>query len=89
MRTIGERLQPQSAQFVQRSRRAPRQQRPSPRDRDTAADFVEIGVFPPGSADNLGAPLYLQPHRIRSGKQTIRITVPTAPPRAGTDRFGS
>jgi ABC-2 type transport system permease protein len=37
-------------------------------------DFVEIGVF--ASGDGLGVPLYLQRHRIRSGKQTIRITVP-------------
>ena len=69
MRTIGERLQPQSAQFVQRSRQAPRQQRPSPRDRGTAANFVEIRVFPPGSVHNLGAPLYLQPHALAAASR--------------------
>jgi hypothetical protein len=39
-------------------------------------DLVEIGVFAPGTGDSLGAPLYLQRHRVRSGRQTIRITVP-------------
>ena len=50
-------------------------------------DLVEIGVFAPGTGDGLGAPLYLQRHRIRSGRQTIRITVtrpltPKAPARS-------
>ncbi len=48
-------------------------------------DLVEIGVFAPGEGDGLGEPLYLQRHRIRSGKQTIRITVPREPARAGID----
>ena len=48
-------------------------------------DFVEIGVFAPGTGESLGVPLYLQRHRIRTGKQTIRITVPGAPARAGID----
>ena len=48
-------------------------------------DLVEIGVFAPGEGDGLGAPLYLKRHRIRSGKQTIRITVPREPARAGID----
>lgn len=39
-------------------------------------DLVEVGIFAPGEGDRLGAPLYLQRHRIRSGEQTIRITVP-------------
>ena len=34
------------------------------------------------------APLYLQRHRIRSGKQSISITVPRAPTRAGIDPYG-
>ena len=33
----------------------------------------------------VGEPLYLQRHRIQSGKQTIRITVPRAAVRAGID----
>ena len=50
-------------------------------------DLVEIGVFAPGNGDELGAPLHLQSHRIRSGKQTIRITVPREPARAGIDPY--
>jgi aminopeptidase N len=48
-------------------------------------DFVEIGVFAPGTGDGLGAPLYLRRHRVRSGRQTIRVTVPREPARAGVD----
>ena len=48
-------------------------------------DFVEIGVFAPGTGGGLGAPLYLRRHRIRSGKQTIRVTVLGEPARAGID----
>lgn len=50
-------------------------------------DLVEIGVFAPGEGDGLGAPLYLKRHRIRSGKQTLRITVPREPGRAGIDPY--
>ncbi len=46
-------------------------------------DLVEIGVFAPGTG--VGAPLYLKRHRIHSGRQTIRITVPRQPARAGID----
>ena len=42
-------------------------------------DWVEIGVF---AGDE---PIYLQKHRIRSGKQTITVTVPCSPTRAGID----
>jgi hypothetical protein len=48
-------------------------------------DLVEIGVFAPAAGGGLGEPLYLQRHRIRSGAQTIRITVPREPGRAGVD----
>lgn len=48
-------------------------------------DLVEIGVFAPNGADGLGEPLYLQRHRIRSGEQTISITVRQMPARAGID----
>ena len=37
-------------------------------------DLFDIGVFAPGEGDGLRDPLYLQQHRISSGKQTIRIT---------------
>jgi ABC-2 type transport system permease protein len=48
-------------------------------------DLVEIGVFVTG--DGLGAPLYLQRHRIHGGRQTIRVTVPREPARAGIDPY--
>ena len=48
-------------------------------------DLVEIGVFGPAGGDGDGKPLYLQRHRIRSGEQTIRVTVPSEPARAGID----
>jgi ABC-type transport system involved in multi-copper enzyme maturation permease subunit len=50
-------------------------------------DLVEIGVFPPGDGDSSGAPLYLERHRIKSGKQTISVTVPREPARAGIDPY--
>jgi ABC-2 type transport system permease protein len=50
-------------------------------------DYVEIGVFAPRKGEGLGAPLYLQRHRIHSGRQTIQITVPREPSRAGIDPY--
>ena len=41
-------------------------------------DWVEVGVFGEGEP-------YMQKHRIRSGKQTITVTVPRKPARAGID----
>jgi hypothetical protein len=41
-------------------------------------DWVEMGVFGDGEP-------YLQKHRIRSGKQTITVTAPQKPARAGID----
>ena len=51
-------------------------------------DLVEIGVFAAGEGETRGDALYLQRHRIRSGAQTIRITVPREPARAGIDPDG-
>lgn len=48
-------------------------------------ELVEIGVFAPGGGNVTGKPLYLQRHRIRSGEQTIRVTVPGKPGRAAID----
>lgn len=52
-------------------------------------ELVGIGVF--GSAredgDALSQPLYLQMHRIRTGTQTITVTVPGKPTRAGIDPY--
>lgn len=39
------------------------------------------------NAGGLGAPLHLRQHRIRSGRQSIRIIVPRAPSRAGIDPY--
>jgi ABC-2 type transport system permease protein len=50
-------------------------------------DFVDVGVFAAGKGGGLGAPLYLERRRIHSGKQTIRITVPREPSRAGVDPY--
>ncbi|HEX7030372.1 MAG TPA: M1 family aminopeptidase [Gammaproteobacteria bacterium] len=43
--------------------------------------LVEIGVFAAGETE----PFYIERHRVRSGEQTIRITVPRKPARAGID----
>ncbi len=52
-------------------------------------EWVEIGVF--GAAerghDELSAPLYVKMHRIRSGEQTITVTVPRKPDLAGIDPY--
>ena len=51
-------------------------------------DWVEVGVFAPaGEGNGLGEPLYLQKHRIRSTEQTITVTVPRKPARAGIDPY--
>jgi ABC-2 type transport system permease protein len=47
-------------------------------------DLLEVALFAPGKKD----PIYLARHRIRSGKQTIRIIAPQEPSRAGVDPFG-
>ena len=49
-------------------------------------DWIEVGVFPPVDGFGmLGKPLYLQKHRVRSGKQKITILVRQKPARAGID----
>jgi hypothetical protein len=51
-------------------------------------DNVEIGVFAGAAlAGSPGETLYLEQHRIRSGKQTIVLTVPRLPTRAGIDPY--
>lgn len=46
-------------------------------------EFIEVGVFAPEKADAI----YLTRHRIRTGKQTLRIIVPQEPSRAGVDPY--
>jgi hypothetical protein len=49
-------------------------------------EWIEIGVFAaPGKGEGIDKVLYLQQHRIRTGKQTITLTVPGKPTRAGID----
>lgn len=52
-------------------------------------DWIEIGLFAPAEEeeDELGEPLYVQKHRIRSGAQTITVTVPNQPSLAGIDPY--
>jgi hypothetical protein len=49
-------------------------------------DWVQIGIFAPRAEGEASAvPLYLRMHRIRSGEQTITVTVPRKPARVGID----
>ena len=51
-------------------------------------DWVEVGVFAPaGEGEESGEPLYAQKHRVRTGTQTITVTVPRKPGRAGIDPY--
>ncbi len=51
-------------------------------------DWVEVGVFAPAEeGEELGKPLYVQMHRIRSGEQAITVTVPREPAHAGIDPY--
>src|SRR5690606_38477918 len=51
-------------------------------------EWVEIGVFAPaGPGEVLGRPLYVQKHRIHSGRQTIAVTVGDRPARGGIDPY--
>ncbi len=51
-------------------------------------DWVEVGVFAPAEeGEESGEPLYVQMHRIRSGEQTITVTVPRNPAHAGIDPY--
>jgi hypothetical protein len=49
-------------------------------------DLIEIGVYAPTEGgEPPGRPLHLAMHRIRTGPQSITITVPERPARAGID----
>lgn len=52
-------------------------------------DWVEIGVFASAEEgeEELREPLYVRMHRIRSGEQTITVTVPRKPVLAGIDPY--
>jgi ABC-2 type transport system permease protein len=51
--------------------------------------WVQIGVVGPveQGAGELSEPLYLRMHRVRSGRQTITVTVPREPIMAGIDPY--
>lgn len=46
-------------------------------------DWLEIGLYE--EVEGLSKPLYLRMHRIRSGEQTIKVTLPQKPDRGGID----
>ncbi|MHA4844148.1 ABC transporter permease/M1 family aminopeptidase [Flavitalea antarctica] len=46
-------------------------------------DWLEVGLYEEGR--DLSKPLYLQKHRVLSGEQTIKVTVPRKPDRGGID----
>ncbi|MGV3588353.1 MAG: ABC transporter permease/M1 family aminopeptidase [Adhaeribacter sp.] len=46
-------------------------------------DWLEVGIYEEDKG--LDAPLYLKMHRIRSGEQTIKVTVPRKPTSGGID----
>jgi len=51
-------------------------------------EWVEIGIFAPAQpGEALGKPLYVQKHRVRSGRQTITVIVPNKPARGGIDPY--
>jgi hypothetical protein len=51
-------------------------------------EWIELGVFAAaGPNEILGKPLYVQKHRIRSGRQSITVTVSEKPARGGIDPY--
>jgi ABC-2 type transport system permease protein len=52
-------------------------------------EWIPVGVFAPTRRQgaNFGETLYLRSHRIRSGRQTITVTVPKRPSDAGIDPY--
>jgi ABC-2 type transport system permease protein len=50
-------------------------------------DWIDVGLFSTARGAGIGEPFYLQRHRIRSGEQTITITVPKEPVRVEIDPY--
>jgi aminopeptidase N len=50
-------------------------------------DFIEVGIFTEENTNQETEPLYLQMHRLKSGRQTITVTVPKMPAVAGLDPY--
>ena len=62
---------------------------PAGRETEVPMDeWIPVGVFAPtGQGADFGETLYLRSHRIRSGAQTITVTVPKKPSDAGIDPY--
>jgi hypothetical protein len=63
---------------------------PAGRETEVPMDeWIPIGVFAPTREQgaDFGETLYLRSHRIRSGLQTITVTVPKKPSDAGIDPY--
>ncbi|HEU4883263.1 MAG TPA: hypothetical protein VFT45_13475 [Longimicrobium sp.] len=62
---------------------------PAGKETEVAMDeWIPVGVFAPtGQGADFGETLYLRSHRIRSGRQTITVTVPKKPSDAGIDPY--
>ena len=63
---------------------------PAGRETEVPMDeWIPIGVFAPTAQQgaDFGETLYLRPHRIRTGEQTITVTVPKQPSDAGIDPY--
>jgi len=61
---------------------------PAGRETEVPMDeWIPIGVFVSGQGSEYGERLYLRSHRIRSGQQTITLTVPRKPAEAGIDPY--
>ncbi|MGB5975784.1 MAG: hypothetical protein WBG62_00125, partial [Cyclobacteriaceae bacterium] len=52
-------------------------------------EWIDIGIFAPAKRGEgeLSKPLYVKRHRIRTGKQTIEVTVDGKPGLAGADPY--
>jgi ABC-2 type transport system permease protein len=63
---------------------------PAGRETEVPMDeWIPVGVFAPSGRQgpDFGETLYLRSHRIRSGQQTITVTVPKKPSDAGIDPY--
>ncbi|HYW12373.1 MAG TPA: hypothetical protein VE871_10450 [Longimicrobium sp.] len=62
---------------------------PAGKETEVAMDeWIPVGVFAPtGQGADFGETLYLRSHRIRSGPQTLTVTVPKRPSDAGIDPY--
>ena len=50
-------------------------------------DLIEVGAFAAGEGEDGGPPLYLERHRLTTGKHLIQFTVPGRPATVGLDPY--